>query len=99
MIPVRVAADTTVHHVRTAVTVEPDHPLYDEPCPVCEGALGASSVALVYVGTAPEDRQGRYWTGGAVAVHTACAAPPTQDPHTLTTLDEPHPEGDLRCES
>lgn len=75
MIPVRVPAETTAHHVRDDCTLTPDHPLYDQPCPVCDGALGAGPIALVYVVAAPEDRDGRYRTGAAVAVHTDCAAP------------------------
>lgn len=75
MIPVRVPADATVYHVRSGIRLDSDHMLYDAPCPVCDGALGAGSVALVYVGALPEDREGRYWTGAAVAVHAGCAAP------------------------
>lgn len=61
-----------------------DHPLYDEPCPGCDGQLGgAGRVALVYVGPGDDPdsqdkaRAGRWHTGAAVAVHAACAGTPT----------------------
>lgn len=75
MIPVRVASGATAHVVRTGFRIGSGHPLAGTLCPVCDEALQLKTVALVYVGTMPEDREGAYWTGGAVAVHDACAAP------------------------
>lgn len=87
MIPVRVPADAriTLASERRHV-IAPDHPLAMEDCPACglpligtpraDGGLdmAAGPVVLVFVGIAPDDRKPAGWTtGGAVAVHEACA--------------------------
>lgn len=88
MIPVRVPADLkTVLANERRFTVQPDHPVAEHVCPVCDGPLYATPradgegldmvpgpVVLVFVGIAPEDRKDAGWTtGAAVAVHEACA--------------------------
>lgn len=76
MIPVRLPATFEPHVVRDDCLIEDGHPLYGQDCPACGRPIGTDPelVALVAVGIAPEDRQPAGWTtGGAVAVHTACA--------------------------
>ncbi|PZG04949.1 hypothetical protein C1I95_32985 [Micromonospora craterilacus] len=77
LIPIRVPATASVHTEGGIRTLDPDHPLYDRPCPVCGGRLGVQLVVLVYVGVCPDDRKSAgYHTGAAVAVHAACAVGP-----------------------
>ena len=74
MIPVRVPADLTVNTIGGIRTLNPDHPLYATCCPVCDEQLDGLPITLVAVGIAPVDRKPAGWTtGGAVAVHAACA--------------------------
>jgi hypothetical protein len=75
MIPVRVPVDAPLHLVGGIVNVLPPHPLAEQTCPACDDLLSAAPVTLVYVGTDPATRaSGKKWvTGGAVAVHAACA--------------------------
>lgn len=76
MIPVRVPANLSPHIVRDDFQLSEGHPLYGDPCPVCDEAMGYDglAVALVAVGIMPIDRKpSGYTTGGAVAVHTQCA--------------------------
>lgn len=76
MIPVRVPADARpVLASDRLFTIEPDHALYGQPCPACGLPLSVTAdVVLVLAGIAPEDRkESGYTTGGAVAVHAACA--------------------------
>lgn len=78
MIPVRVPADLKplLANERRFPPMDPDHPLADFPCPVCDGPLGEKVTVLVFCGIASEDRKdgpGRWTTGGAVAVHAECA--------------------------
>jgi hypothetical protein len=61
-----------VHIVATGKTIPLGHPLDAYDCPVCDGPLVGTSVSLVYVGTAPEDRRAGWHTGAAVAVHDIC---------------------------
>jgi hypothetical protein len=82
MIPVRVPADAKpVLASERRYAANRGHPLDPLPCPVCDGPLGEQVVVLVLAGIAPEDRKERGWTtGGAVAVHAACAGVPEQEP-------------------
>lgn len=74
MIPVRVPADAPIHTVGGIRTLDPDHALALTRCPVCDGWLSNNPITLVLVGILPEDRKESGWTtGGAVAVHAACA--------------------------
>jgi hypothetical protein len=74
MIPVRVPVDVPIHTVGGIRTLMAEHPLYDRDCPVCDGPLTDLPITLVCVGIHPEDRKPSGWTtGGAVAVHAACA--------------------------
>jgi hypothetical protein len=74
MIPVRVPTDFPAHIVRDDMTLTPDHPLYGDPCPACGDPMTEDErIALVAVGIIPIDRDRRFATGGAVAVHAACA--------------------------
>ena len=71
MIPVRVQPGSSAGVIQRREVVV-DHPLYEAECPACGyniGQGGPVEVALVYVGTHPEET----WTGGAVVVHAACA--------------------------
>ncbi|WP_137991234.1 hypothetical protein [Streptomyces vilmorinianum] len=80
IIPVRVHADAQVHTVGGIRELQPDHPLYSEHCPVCDFLLGTQPITLVFVGIEPEDRKDTGWTtGGAVAVHAACAGLADED--------------------
>jgi len=73
MFPVRVPATFVPHITRDDFGVEPGHPPYGEPCPVCGRPITSGPVALVAVGIPPEHRKPSGWTvGAAVAVHTAC---------------------------
>lgn len=80
MIPVRIASDfTPATHGEPLVLVQ-DHPLISDRvrCPACDGLFDTTrAVVLVPVGIAPHRRQGRFSTGGAVAVHGECARPLT----------------------
>lgn len=76
MIPVEVPADARpVLASEIIFTIEPDHLLYGQPCPACGQPLSVTAdVVLVLAGIAPEDRrESGLVTGGAVAVHAACA--------------------------
>ena len=80
MIPVRVRMDTKpVLASDRVMTIASDHPLAREGvlCPACDRAFTLNNKAvLVFVGIDPEDHErhsGAYGTGGAVAVHAACA--------------------------
>lgn len=75
MIPVRVPADLKVTLTSDRrLDIQPDHPLADFPCPVCDGSLTGQPSVLVFVGYHPDDRKDGGWTtGAAVAVHEACA--------------------------
>jgi hypothetical protein len=75
MIPVRVPADAAIHIAKAGIEIPPDHPLSGIRCPVCDISVMAEPTSLVYVGTQPEDRRGRYWTGAGVVVHDSCASP------------------------
>jgi hypothetical protein len=60
------------------IDLSPTHPmaLSETPCPACDGPLAGAKIVLVFIGIAPEDREratGEWGTGGAVAVHAACA--------------------------
>ena len=73
MIPVRVPVGAEVHEVGGVRHVSTSHPLYDQPCPVCDVILGDQPLTLVYVGVESESRKTAGWmTGAAVAVHVAC---------------------------
>ena len=82
MIPVRVPASARpVLASGRRMTMQPGHPMYDELCPVCDNLLGGRVIVLVLAGIAPEDQKdGGYTTGGAVAVHAACAGVPEKEP-------------------
>jgi len=74
VIPVRVPADAPPHTVGGIRTLSAEHPLHTAACPVCDGLLADQPITLVFVGIHPEDRKASGWTtGGAVAVHAACA--------------------------
>ena len=79
MIPVRVRKDFRPELASDRVIdLEPTHPLAlsEYPCPACDGPLAGTKIVLVVIGIAPEDRErasGAWATGGAVAVHAACA--------------------------
>lgn len=67
------------------LNVQPGHPLYEAPCPVCDGLLGETATVLVFAGIEPQDRKpGGYTTGAAVAVHAFCAGVPGEEPEALT---------------
>jgi hypothetical protein len=69
------------HIVRDDFRLSEDHPLYCQPCPVCDEPMGflGEAIALVAVGIMTIDRKASGWTtGGAVAVHTECARPAQQ---------------------
>lgn len=73
MIPVRVPVGAEVHEVGGVRRLDLDHPLYHQPCPVCDHGLGDLPMTLVYVGVEAEYRKTAGWmTGAAVAVHVAC---------------------------
>ena len=78
MIPVRVPSD-----MLPVLASERRFPKADGWCPVCDEALDdGAPVVLVFCGIAPEDRKegpGRWTTGGAVAVHSACAGVPANE--------------------
>ena len=82
MIPVRVPAATMpVLASERRFAADRGHPLDVRPCPVCDGPLGERVTVLVFAGIAPEDRKpSGYTTGGAVAVHAACAGVPEEEP-------------------
>lgn len=82
MIPVRVRSDAKpVLASDRRFAARRGHPIDSDPCPVCDGPLGDRVTVLVFVGIAPEDRKpGGYTTGGAVAVHAACAGVPDEGP-------------------
>lgn len=82
MIPVRVEATMMpVLANERRFTIAPDHPLAAGSCPVCDGPLTDGVTVLVFVGIDPEDRKPAGWTtGGAVAVHAACAGVPDEEP-------------------
>jgi hypothetical protein len=82
VIPVRVPASMMpVLASERRFNVQPDHPLYEVLCPVCDGLLGETVTVLVFAGIAPEDRKDAGWTtGGAVAVHAFCAGVPAEAP-------------------
>jgi hypothetical protein len=90
VIPVRVPADAKpVLASERRFAAGRGHPLDNFPCPVCGGPLGEQVIVLVLAGIAPEDRKPAGWTtGGAVAVHAACAGVPEQEletpPRTVT---------------
>lgn len=66
MIPVRVPADALSYVLPPVFDLAPEHPMYDQPCPACDGLLGDQPCVLVYVGAAPEDRrQPPSWMTGA----------------------------------
>jgi hypothetical protein len=72
------------------MSIRRDHPLYDEPCPVCDGPLGEGVTVLVFAGIDPESRKSAGWTtGAAVAVHASCAGVPQEEPETPGTVDPP----------
>lgn len=76
MIPVRVPAGARPVLANERVfTLSDDHPLADASCPVCDERLaGGAEAVLVLAGIAAEDRKPAGWTtGGAIAVHKACA--------------------------
>ncbi|MCK2214265.1 hypothetical protein MF672_010750 [Actinomadura sp. ATCC 31491] len=98
IIPVRLPTGYEPLIIRDDCLLQSDHPLYGRPCPACTRPLGADQlpVALVAIGIAPGDRArgGRYATGAAVGVHTACARPPTdvqavrREPFLVTVHDQ-----------
>ncbi len=70
MIPVRVPADAKpVLASDRRIAMQPDHPLFDVLCPVCDVFLGDRETVLILVGRKP----GAWTTGAAVAVHADCA--------------------------
>jgi hypothetical protein len=82
VIPVRIPADAKpVLASERRFTVKAGHPLYEEPCPVCDNPLGKGVSVLIVAGIAPEDRKPGGWaTGAAVAVHAACAGVRDEEP-------------------
>lgn len=81
MIPVRVPADARpVLASEKRMNIERGHPLYDEPCTVCDNRLGDGVTVLILAGIDPEDQRpepaGRWTTGVAVCVHAVCAGYP-----------------------
>jgi len=84
VIPVRVPADAgPVLASERRFAANRGHPLDNLPCPVRGGPLGEQVIVLVLAGIAPEDRKPAGWTtGGAVAVHAACAGVPEGEPET-----------------
>lgn len=97
MIPVRLPADYAPLIIRDDCLLGPDHLLYGQPCAACDEPIGADHlpVALVAVGIAPSRRKTAGWVNGAaVAVHTACARPPTdvdavrREPFLVTVHDQ-----------
>lgn len=92
MIPVRVPATLLpVLAGERRMSIRRDHPLYDEPCPACDGPLGEGVTVLVFAGIDPENRKPAGWTtGAAVAVHASCAGVPAEEPEVprrTVTLD------------
>lgn len=80
MIPVRVPASLKPQLASSnRFSVKPGHPMCSTACPVCDQPLGYPAddppqCVLVFAGIEPERRQTQgYVTGGAVAVHAACA--------------------------
>lgn len=84
IIPVRVPATARpVLASERRMSIRPDHPLYDSPCPVCDHPLGEMVTVLVLAGIEPGDRKPTGWTtGAAVAVHALCAGVPEEAPET-----------------
>jgi hypothetical protein len=81
MIPIRVPATMTAPLAsERRFAAHRGHPIDEYPCPVCDEPVGEHVAVLVFVGIAPEDRKpGGYTTGGAVAVHAACAGVPEEE--------------------
>lgn len=76
MIPVRVPADARpVLASDREFVIADGHPLAATGCPACDAPLAnGCKVVLILAGIMPEDRKLAGWTtGGAVAVHAACA--------------------------
>lgn len=88
MIPVRIPADVKVTLAsERRFAARRGHPIDAEPCPVCDVPVGEKVAVLVVVGIAPEDRKpGGFTTGGAVAVHAACAGVPEEEPEREAEL-------------
>ena len=85
MIPVRVPASLTPQLANSErFTVAGNHPMCAVPCPVCDEPLGfpvddPPLCVLVFAGIEPGRRQPQgHVTGGAVAVHAACAGVPVR---------------------
>jgi hypothetical protein len=78
MIPIRVPADAPAYIASAGQQLATDHPLWPQPCPVCDTQLGLGAIALVYVGAALDDRQEgkRFITGAGLAPHHQSAARP-----------------------
>jgi hypothetical protein len=97
MIPVRIPSAFEPYIVRDDCLLDAEHPLHGQPCPACAEPLGADGlpVALVAIGIAPAARKSEgHTSGGAVAVHTACARPPVdlgavrREPFLVTVHDQ-----------
>lgn len=98
MIPVRVPHDAPLYTTGGILRLQPDHPLHDTPCPVCDAHLADAPLTLVYVGVEPGDRKEHGWmTGSAVTVHAACArvAPESDDAPDLAAQAARH--NDTTC--
>lgn len=67
-IPVRVHPAEVPVTARAGFILSPDHPLRDEPCPVCDLPFLDERVSLVLLGREPDAG----WRAAAAAVHTRC---------------------------
>lgn len=77
IIPVRVPFDTKpvlATEGLKVIELDRDHPLFPEPCPVCEVELGFMPIVLIFAGIELTSRKDHGWcTGAAIAVHAQCA--------------------------
>lgn len=74
MIPVRTRTDSPITTFKVRPAMNPEDPLAETPCPVCDGYLTDEPFTLVLVGFHPDDlAEGKLWTNGAtVPVHVRC---------------------------
>lgn len=71
--PLRVLANSQPHVARRGHYLQPHHPMGNNLCPVCGNKLGGQKIAYIYLGTAPDKREGPLWNGQGIAVHDVCA--------------------------
>lgn len=73
-IPVRVPAEMRATVAQPSVmSLTPEHPLFNHPCPVCDQPLSTWPIILVYVGCEDPIEGKLFKTGASVAVHKTCA--------------------------